>query len=290
MKTGAAAFANGGRGCEKGCRWLVVQTRLQGASSGLQVQRWFEFATSKGFEDAAAVGELGRVQASLTEEFAQQIPGVAIRFLGITIRAAGDEIAVGVAAVFDARDDVVEGERARAQKTQAIKTTVPFPAKNGSAVIPAVQKVHGFQESVRTNWRLAAAGGDFGGHKHIDDVSCTAALDDAQNALDGEAADRFARGKRRGEDAASEPVHGKMDAAASLQAAVAKQVRVNNVFEWAETQARDDEVFHLLPDLGRIQFLFLHGLLREYRCAMWSAARERRSYLAQLTLRTARRD
>jgi hypothetical protein len=62
----------------------------------------------QGVQGAEAGCEFDRRQAALAVEPAEKIPGGAFPFLRVAFRAAGNEIAVGIAARLDARHDMVK--------------------------------------------------------------------------------------------------------------------------------------------------------------------------------------
>jgi hypothetical protein len=88
-----------------GVKW---RTAPAGERIGGRRERRTEFRGGEGVQGAEAAGEFDGRQAALAVEPAEKIPGGALPFLGVAFQAAGNEIAVGIAARLDARHDVVQ--------------------------------------------------------------------------------------------------------------------------------------------------------------------------------------
>jgi hypothetical protein len=186
-----------------------------------------EFAGGEGVEGAEAGVEFGGGQALLAIERAEKVGGGTFSFLGIAFEAAGNQVAVGVAASLDAGHNVVEALDARVDALETVKTVAAFAEVDGLAQGAGLEEVQLFQvdKRVQVNRRVQAdrrervgkrvsvggrgqAGGvaqgdgagirgaDFIGQAHFEDVAGFAALDEAERAEDGEAAHGFARGRR----------------------------------------------------------------------------------------------
>jgi hypothetical protein len=75
-----------------------------------------ELAGGERFQGAQAGVELGRGQAAQAKEAAQKIFGGRFSLLGVAFDAAGNEIAVGIAASADMRDDISASGRRLASR------------------------------------------------------------------------------------------------------------------------------------------------------------------------------
>ena len=83
--------------------YLLVGRWLGGPRQGRR-----ELAGGEGVEGAEAAGEFASSQLALAEERAEKIFGAAWAFLGVAFPAAGDEVAIRIAARVRAWDDVVD--------------------------------------------------------------------------------------------------------------------------------------------------------------------------------------
>jgi hypothetical protein len=82
---------------------------------------------------AEAVGKFGGGYAALAAEGAQKIFRCGFSFLGIAFGAAGNEVAVGIAAPAGKGDDMIEAARARSELGQAIEAEAPVARVNRRA-------------------------------------------------------------------------------------------------------------------------------------------------------------
>lgn len=86
-----------------------------------------------------------------------------------------------------------------------------------------------------------------------------AAFDEAQGAVGNKAAHGLARGPAGDVDCSSDPENGKPQPEFSFKAAVAEEMRVDGAVEHGHSQPREDEVFHLLPNMFSVGLFSIHG-------------------------------
>jgi hypothetical protein len=157
-----------------------------------------EFAGEEGVEGAETAVELGGGEAAFAIERAEKVGGGTLAFFGIAFEAAGNEVAVGVAAGLDARVDVVEALGMRVGAAQAVKTVAAFAEVDGVAQGAGLEEVEFFEvegrERISERIQIGregsggvvvcgdfagTSGGDFVGQAHFEDVAGFAALDEA---------------------------------------------------------------------------------------------------------------
>jgi hypothetical protein len=226
-----------------------------------------------GGEGAEAGGEFGVGQAALAVEPAEKIASRAIAFLGVALETAGDEVAVGIAAQEDARDNMVDTATRRRNSAQAIKATAAFARMDGMAQRLIFREIHfvGVNRArqaqvVASSARVEFRGVNLVGEKHLDDVAGFAAFDQAQGASGDEAPHSGARRAIAKASAAGEPSHGKAEAELAFQARVAQEMRVDGAVSAREAQARDEHVFDLFAREFGVGFFVFHGLGPEWDC------------------------
>ena len=86
-----------------------------------------------GLEGAEAGGEFGGGEAVLAVEAAEKVGCRGVPLYGVALDTSGDEIAGGVLATVDVRNDVVETASAGSEPSQAVKTEATVAGINGSA-------------------------------------------------------------------------------------------------------------------------------------------------------------
>jgi len=120
-----------------------------------------ELAGSEGFQGAQAAFEFGGGYAAQAIEGAQKIFGGGCSLLRVAFDAAGNEIAVGIAASADMRDDMVEDSPTSDKPPQTIKAQAALARMNGLAPAADLQEIHLLE--------VGAAGpaGEAGGHSAI---------------------------------------------------------------------------------------------------------------------------
>jgi hypothetical protein len=142
-----------------------------------------ELAGGKGVEGAEAAGQLGGGQLALTEERAKKIVGAAWALLCVAVPAAGNEVAVRIAARLRARQDVVDTLHPRRDLAQTIETTPGLPRMDGLAQNFAVQEVLLFEvdpgngrDCVAGRDLLRKASGNLFGQAHFRNMTGGAAF------------------------------------------------------------------------------------------------------------------
>ena len=104
-----------------------------------------EFAGGQGIEGAKAVGKLAGGQAAVAVELAEMIRSGAFAFQRIAFHACHDEVAVGIAPVLGAGDDVIEALLACDGPAEAIETHIALSGADGWAQPCVLEKIQFFQ-------------------------------------------------------------------------------------------------------------------------------------------------
>lgn len=90
-------------------------------------------AGGEGVESAEAGGELGGGEAVLAIELTEKVGSRLMALARIAFEAAGNEIAIGIAAGAELRDDVVEAAGAWLQTTETVEAKTAVASMNGLA-------------------------------------------------------------------------------------------------------------------------------------------------------------
>jgi hypothetical protein len=248
------------------------------ANGGVGVLDWrAELAGGEGVQGAETGVEFGGGQVALAIERAEKIGGATFAFQRIAFQAAGNQVAVGVAAGLDAGHDMVEALVARVGALEAVKTVAAFTEVDRLAQGAGLEEVEFFEvdRRERVGKRVEVGGkgraggvvhgdgagtssGDFIGQAHFEDVAGFAALDEAKRAEDGEAAHRFAHGAGADAEAASDPGHGAVELEPAFEAGVAEEIEIDGAVGDGQAQARVEKVRELLPEKREIQFFAFH--------------------------------
>ena len=227
----------------------------------------------------------------LAIERAEKVGGGTFAFLGIAFEAAGNQIAVGVAAGLDAGHDVVEALDACVDALETVKTVAAFAEVNGLAQGAGLEEVQPFQveRRIRADRReragkrasiagMGRAGGvawgdgagirgaNFIGQAHLEDVAGFAALDEAERAEDRQAAHGFAHRAGADAESASDPGNGAVELEPAFEAGVAEEKEIDGAVGEGQSQARVEKVGELFPEKFEVQFFEFHGeILRRNR-------------------------
>jgi hypothetical protein len=234
------------------------------------LQRRGELAGGQGVEGAETGVEFGGGQMTLAIEKAEKIGCRTFAFQRIAFEAAGDEVAVGVAAGLDAGDDVVQALDARVGATKAIKTMTAFAEVDGLAQGASLEEVELLEVDGRVGGPVRAGGivhgeeagtrgGNLIGKAHVDDVAAFAAMDETQGAENDEAANRFAHGAGANANSASEPRHGEAELELAFEATVADEVKIDSAVGDGHAQPREKNVRELFPQTGGVGLFGFHG-------------------------------
>jgi hypothetical protein len=215
------------------------------------------------------------------------VGGGLFSFLRIAFEAAGNQIAVGVAAGFDAGLDVVEALGVRVGAAQAIEAVAAFAEVDGLAQGAGLEEVELFQVKIGGEGRVGGvahgdvagtSGGDFVGEAHFEDVAGFAALDEAERAEDGEAADGFAHRACANADAASDPRHRAVELELAFEAGVANEIEIDGAVHDGQAQARVEKVRELFPEKLEVQFFGFHDeILKRVDSRELTVERKRKS-------------
>ena len=243
-----------------------------------------EFAGGEGVEATETGLEFGGGEAAIAIERAEKVGGGLLSFLRIAFEAAGNQVAVGVAAGLDAGLDVVEALGVRVGAAQAVKALSAFAEVDGVAQGAGLEEVEFFEvngrelvgKSARVERSGEAGGGkrvhgivhsgrvgisreDFFGEAHFENVAGFAALDDAERAKGHETAHGFTDRASADTDAPSEPGHGAVELELAFEARVAEEIEIDGALGDGEAQARVEKVSELHPEKFEVQFFGLHG-------------------------------
>lgn len=241
-----------------------------------QSDRRAEFAGGQGVQGAEAIGEFGGGEALVAVEAAEEIARGAFALLRVAFDAAGDEVAIGIAAELDPRHDVIEALLRGREPAQTVEAEATLAGVDGLAKSASLQEVEilesgagnqwfgrvgrgvsadGGARGLGVDWTQAAGrgGANFVGQADFDEMAGFGALDQAQDPEVYEAADGFADRSTGNADGPSEPVDGEAEAWLGFEATVAEEMRVDGAVEHGEAESRSENVFHLLPDFGGIE-------------------------------------
>lgn len=272
--------------------------RVNGARRSAATERGTEraeLAGGEGVKGAEAGGEFDGGQALVAVEGAEEIARGSLALLRVALDAAGDEVAVGVAAELDTRHDMVQALLRRGKGTQTIKTEATLAGVDGLAKRASLQEV-GILEiasgslgarhaggAVDANWgarrpevggpRAAGTGGlpwqtgaNFAGQADLDEMTGFGAVDEAQSAESHESADGFAGRSPGDANGTGEPLNGEAETRLSFEAAVAQKMRIDGAIEHGKAQVRDENVFHLFPELGGVGNFVFHVMSTNGDC------------------------
>jgi len=256
-----AAFAGEGVGGTAGWNWdalssgprvNVPRKRAARDRSGERA----EFADGEGVEGAEAIGEFGGGEALVAVEAAEEIARGPFALLRVALDAAGDEVAIGVAAKLDSRHDMIETLLRRGKPAQTVEAEAAFAGVDGLAKGASLQEVGILgKESGSCGVRCTgaavdadgvAAGPGLGGNRagqaganlvrqaDLDEMTDFGAFDQAQDAEGDETAHGFAGRSTGGADSASEPLNGEAEPELAFEAAVAQEMRIDGAVEGGE--------------------------------------------------------
>jgi len=194
-----------------------------------------ELAGGEGFQGAQAGFEFGRGQAAQAIEGPQKILGGAFSLLRVAFDAAGNEIAIGIAASAGVRDNMIEDSPAHGEPPQAIKAPAAFAHMNGLAATAHLQEIH-LLEVIG-----AEPPGEAGGHrafgrrgvyllrqKDFGQVASLGAVDQAQGTLGGETVHGLASGLVREVNTAGEAGNRKTELALACETAMPQEMGVDH--------------------------------------------------------------
>jgi len=227
-----------------------------------------EFAGGEGVEGVEAGGEFGGVEAAVAKEAAEKIGGRGIAFVRVAVEAAGDEVAIGMAAGVGLGDNVVQAADGGSETTQAIKTEAALAGMEGFAESRVLQEIEVLEMGVaRQGDGVFAFGGnagkrefgDFAGKANLNDMAGLGALEETQSALGGQAANGLAGGLRGDARAASQPSDREAQLDTTFETTVAKEVRVHGAIHDREAEGGDENVFQLLPEKCGVESFVVHG-------------------------------
>lgn len=112
-----------------------------------------ELSGSEGREGAQAAGEFGISETALAVKETEKVFAGAFAFLGVAFDAGRDEVAMGVAAAVNARDNVIEAPRAGREATETVEAQAALTRMDEFAKRPHFEEVDVLERS-------AASGGE----------------------------------------------------------------------------------------------------------------------------------
>ena len=121
-----------------------------------------ELAGGEVVQGAEAFVEFGGGEATIAVERAEIVGGGVFLFRGIALHTAGDQVAIGIAAEVDARDNVVEALHAGGDATKAIETFAAFAGVDGLAERASFHKIQLFEvgrTAEAPDWKMSRLGG-----------------------------------------------------------------------------------------------------------------------------------
>src|SRR5260370_37112152 len=123
----------------------------ESAQAGMPVPllagKWrLELAGGEVIEGAEAAAELVGAQAAVAVERAYKLDGGALRFIGVTVQTARDEVAEGIAPELGLRDDMVEAPSLGNEPAQTIEAAAALAGVDGAAERTRLQEI-GLRES-----------------------------------------------------------------------------------------------------------------------------------------------
>jgi hypothetical protein len=226
-----------------------------------------ELAGGEGFQGAQAGFELGGGYAAQAVEGVQKIFGGSFSFLRVAFDAAGNEIAVGIAASAGVRDDMVEDSTTGDEPPQAIKAPAALAHMNGLAAAAHLQEIHLLEIAGAEPPAEAGGHGAFGRlgvyllrQKDFGQVASLGAVDQAQSAFGGETAHGLASGLVREVNTAGEAGNRKTELALACESAMPQKMGVDHALRKIEAQARHEIIFEPFPKKFGVRFIVFHGL------------------------------
>ena len=236
-----------------------------------------EFAGGEGVKAAETRVELSGGDAALAIEPPEKIGGGTFAFEGIAFEAAGDQVAIRIAAAFGEGHDVVKALDARVGAAQTIEAVTSFAEVDGLAQGAGLEEVELFEvyrgvggarwiadrDCVRHGGQAGTNGANLVGQAHGDDVAGFATVNEAERTDDDQAAHRFADGAGADADAASEPGNREAELELPFEAGVAEQMAIDGAVGDGEAQTGEENVFELFPEKSGVEFFGFHGGILE---------------------------
>lgn len=175
---------------------------------------------------------------------------------------------------------MVDGAYEDGKAAQTVKAEATLARVDGLAQSLVLEEIGVRDASGERQPGRAAGGDDIGAeganllrqadHDHVTDL---VAFDQAQDAEIEEASQGATRGHLAEADTTGEPGNGKAEAEPPFEAAVAQEMRIDGALDDRETQARDEKIFELFPDMFGVGFFVFHGLGPEHAGAGARAAK-----------------
>jgi hypothetical protein len=225
-------------------------------------QRGAKFAGSELIKGAEANRQLRSGETTLAIEPADVVGSRMLAFAGIAFDAAGDEVAVGVAAEAGLRDDVVEALHGGLKAAQAVEAHTTLACIDGFAQRGRTEEVE-FVEHPATIDRAGIVHGkseaDFVWETDVHQMASLGALNQAESTAVEEAPKSGTSSAGGDADTIGEPQQGETDAALPFQAGVAEQEGVDGAVDGVEAEIRDEMVIELFPHECGVGCHAFHG-------------------------------
>ena len=109
------------------------------------LQSWPQLSCGEGHKQTATGGEFSGVYTALPEEPAEKILGTALGLERVTFAAAGNQVAVGIAAGVNPGNHVVEAARSWAEPAGTVEAEAAFARVDAFAQRARLQEIHLFE-------------------------------------------------------------------------------------------------------------------------------------------------
>jgi hypothetical protein len=92
-----------------------------------------EFADGEGIEGAETGGEFRTAHAALAVEATDEVDGGSLGFARVALHAAGDQVAIGIAAQVPLGDNVIQALHGTVEAAQTVEAKAAFAGMDGVA-------------------------------------------------------------------------------------------------------------------------------------------------------------
>ena len=147
------------------------------------LQSWPQLSCGEGHKQTATGGEFSGVYTALPEEPAEKILGTALGLERVTFAAAGNQVAVGIAAGVNPGNHVVEAARSWAEPAGTVEAEAAFARVDAFAQQARLQEIHLFELDLAGRVRGRGNGSNLAGQAHVDEMAGAVAFVQAQPRL-----------------------------------------------------------------------------------------------------------
>ena len=226
-----------------------------------------EFALFEGAQGAETAAEFERVENAFAEEPAKKLFGGAFLFLCIAIVTTGDEVAIGIVAEAELRDDVVQGPDFAVRLAQTIEAFAAFAVMDRAAEDLETEEVGFFDVDGLTSGAGHASGrffrclnrGNFRRKIDADDVlGLATAGNQLDDAMRDEAAECVACAGFGDTQMVGHPGERELEFVFAFEMTVAEKERIDGAIVRSEIEAGGERVFDIFPDLREVEVCGFH--------------------------------